>query len=176
MALPEPTFEGIKKAIKARNFAPVFLLHGEEGYFTDALASEFETILSEDEKAFNQYILYAPETEPAQIIDICRRIPVMSEYQVVIVKEAQNARADKLAKLIPYLSAPTATTILVICCRGAQAKGKDLTGAIKKGGGVVFCRPTRSRWKCSVTSSAATSAVCTTKSTSSLQCSPLEPQ
>lgn len=138
MALPEPTFEGIKKAIKARNFAPVFLLHGEEGYFTDALAAEFETILSDDEKAFNQYVLYAPETEPAQIIDVCRRIPVMSEFQVVILKEAQAVRADKLAKLAPYLAAPTSTTILVICARGAQIKGKEISAAIKKGGGIVF--------------------------------------
>ena len=64
MALPAPTYEGIKKAIKAHEFAPVYLLHGEEGYFTDALAAEFENVLSEDEKAFNQYVLYAPETEP----------------------------------------------------------------------------------------------------------------
>lgn len=138
MALPEPTFEGIKKAIKARNFAPVFLLHGEEGYFTDALAAEFETILSDDEKAFNQYILYAPETEPAQVIDICRRIPVMSEYQVVILKEAQAIRADKLARFAPYIADPTPSTILAICCRGAAAKGKELTAALKKGGGVAF--------------------------------------
>lgn len=138
MALPAPTYEGIKKAIKAREFAPVYLLHGEEGYFTDSLAAEFENVLSEDEKAFNQYVLYAPETEPTQVIDLCRRIPMMAERQVVILKEAQAIRADKLAKLAPYLADPVPTTLLVICCRGAQAKGKELMNAVKSGNGVVF--------------------------------------
>lgn len=136
MALPAPTYEGIKKSIKERNFAPVYLLHGEEGYFADSLAREFENVLPEDEKPFNQYVLYAPEVEPAQVIDICRRIPMMSERQVVILKEAQAIRADKLAKLAPYIANPVPTTLLVICCRGAEAKGKELHAAIKKGGGV----------------------------------------
>ncbi len=138
MALPAPTFEGIKKAIKNGDYAPVYLLHGDEGYFTDALAKEFEAILPEEEKAFNQYVLYAPEVEPAQVIDICRRVPMMSERQVVILKEAQAIRADKLGKLATYIAAPVATTILVICCRGAEAKGKELMNALKKGGGVAL--------------------------------------
>ena len=138
MTLPAPTFEGIRKSLRAHEYAPVYFLHGEEGYFTDALAKEFENILSDDEKAFNQYVLYAPETEPAQVIDICRRIPMMSERQVVILKEAQAVRADKLAKLAPYFAAPVATTILVVCCRGAQAKGKEMMAALRKGGAVVL--------------------------------------
>lgn len=138
MALPSTTFESIVNSIKNKDLAPVYLLHGEEGYFTDVLAGMFEDILTEDEKTFNQYIVYAPQTEPAQIIDLCRRIPMMAERQVVIVKEAQAIRADKLAKLAPYLAAPTPTTLLVICCRAAQAKGKELMDAIAKGRGVVF--------------------------------------
>ena len=138
MALPAPTFESIKKALAEHRYASVYLLHGEEGYFIDALAREFENILQEDEKAFNQYVLYAPETEPAQVIDLCRRIPMMSRYQVVILKEAQAIRAEKLAKLAPYLADPVDTTILVICCRGAQAKGKELMAALKKSDAVVF--------------------------------------
>ena len=141
MALPAPTFESIKKSLKARQYAPVYFLHGEEGYFTDALAKEFESVLPEEEKAFNQYVLYAPETEPARVIDLCRRIPMMSERQVVILKEAQAIRADKLAKLIPYFAAPVATTILVVCCRGVQAKGKELMAALRKGGAVVLDSP-----------------------------------
>ena len=138
MALPAPTFDGIKKAIKEGNLPSVFLLHGEEGYFTDALASEFENILPEDEKVFNQYVLYAPEVEPTQVIDICRRIPMMADRQVVILKEAQAIRADKLAKLAPYLAEPVATTLLVICHRAKKLESKTLINAISKGNGIVF--------------------------------------
>lgn len=138
MAAEAPTFEGIRKSLRAGDYAPVYLLHGEEGYFIDALVKDFEGILPDDEKDFNQYVLYAPELEPAQVIDVCRRIPMMSERQVVILKEAQAIRADKLARLAPYIENPVATTVLVICCRGAQAKGKELMAACRKGGAVVF--------------------------------------
>lgn len=141
MALPAPTFEGIKKALKAHEYAPVYFLHGEEGYFTDALAKDFENILPDEEKAFNQYILYAPEVEPSAVIDLCRRIPMMADRQVVILKEAQAIRADKLAKLAPYIASPVQTTILVICCRGAAVKNKDLTAAFKQGNTVVLESP-----------------------------------
>lgn len=137
-SLPAPTFEGIKKALSEHRYAPVYLLHGEEGYYIDALAKEFEHILPDDEKAFNQYVLHAPETEPAQVMDLCRRIPMMAERQVVILKEAQAIRADKLNKLHSYVADPTESTILVICCRGALAKGKDLMAALKKSNAIVF--------------------------------------
>ncbi len=137
-ALPPNTFEGIRKSLKDKQYSPVYFLHGEEGYYIDALAKEFENILSEDEKVFNQYVLYAPETEPSQVMELCRRIPVMADHQVVILKEAQGIRADKLAKLAPYLESPVPSTILVVCCRGASVKGKELTTALKKGNAVVF--------------------------------------
>lgn len=137
-AAPAPTYEGIVKALSEHRYSPVYLLHGEEGYFIDALASRFEDILPDDEKAFNQYVLHAPEIEPAQVIDLCRRMPIMAERQIVILKEAQAIRADKLNKLHTYVASPVASTILVICCRGAVAKGKDLMETLKKSNSVVF--------------------------------------
>lgn len=137
-AAPAPTYESIVKSLEERRYAPVYLLHGEEGYYIDALSKKFEDILSDDEKAFNQYILHAPETEPSQVMDLCHRIPMMSDRQVVILKEAQAIRADKLNKLHSYVADPVPSTILVICCRGAVAKGKDLMAALKKSGAVVF--------------------------------------
>lgn len=135
---PTNTYESILKSLDQHHYAPVYLLHGEEGYYIDALAKRFEEVLAPDEKDFNQYILHAAETEPAQVIDLCRRIPMMAERQVVILKEAQSIRADKLNKLHTYVADPTPSTILVICCRGAAAKGKDLMAALKKSGSVVF--------------------------------------
>ncbi|MBO4978294.1 MAG: DNA polymerase III subunit delta [Muribaculaceae bacterium] len=138
MAAATPTFENLRKAIRNRELAPVYLLHGEEGYFIDALVKEFENVLSDDEKAFNQYVLYAPEVQPAQVYDLCHRIPMMSDRQMVILKEAQAVSADKLNKLHAYVSSPVASTVLVICCRGAQAKGKDLLAALRKSDAVIF--------------------------------------
>lgn len=137
-AAPATSFEDIRKSLKKGDIAPVYILHGEEGYFIDALAKDFENLLPEADKEFNQYVVYAPETEPETIINLCRGVPMMADRQVVIVKEAQSARADKLAKLKNYLAAPVSTTVLVICSRGAVLKGKELFDAAKKGGAVIF--------------------------------------
>ena len=116
----------------------VYLLHGEEGYYIDALVDEFDKILGDDEKAFNQYTLYAPDVEPAAVSELCHRMPMMADRQVVILKEAQAVPAAKLNKLAAYAGSPSPTTILVICCRGAEAKAKDLIKAINSAKGVVF--------------------------------------
>lgn len=131
------TYSELRRKINARQFAPVYLLHGEEGYFIDELVKEFENVIPEEERDFNLYTLYAPESGVEAVMDVCRRYPMMAEYQVVILKEAQSVRADLLNKLHNYVTQPTPTTILVISCRGAQAKGKDLLAAVKKNG-IIF--------------------------------------
>lgn len=131
------TFPALRKMIARRDLSPVYLLHGEEGYFIDELVKDFESLVPEEERDFNLYTLYSPESGVETVMDVCRRYPMMAEYQVVIVKEAQAIRADVLNKLHHYVSQPTPTTILVISCRGALAKGKELLAAVKKNG-VIF--------------------------------------
>lgn len=137
-ALPQPTPDSIRKSLKQGHIAPVYVLHGEETYHIDELERDFESILTDDEKVFDQYILYAPDTEATTLIGICKGVPAIARRQVVIVKEAQSARADWLDKLAPYVAAPVPSTVLVICSRGADIKGKALTAALKKGGAVVY--------------------------------------
>lgn len=137
MASSTPTFSELKRQLAARSsLAPVYLLHGEEGYYIDELVKDFEALVPEEERDFNLYILYAPESGVETVMDICHRYPMMAERQVVIVKEAQAIRADQLNKLHSYVSRPNPTTVLVISCRGAQAKGKDLIAAVKKNGAI----------------------------------------
>ena len=128
------TYASLMAEIKRGPKYPVYLLHGQEGYFIDRLAEAFEMLVPDEMKAFNLYTLYAPETEPDTIIRACRSFPMMGERQVVILKEAQAARADVINRLHTYVSNPSPTTVLVICFRGAEAKGKDLLAAIRKGG------------------------------------------
>lgn len=134
MAAPAVTFDSLCRQLANRQYSPVYLLHGEEGYYLDELVSRFENILTEEEREFNLHVLYAPETEPGAIMDLCMQYPMMADRQVVIVKEAQAIPAAKLNQLHRYVSAPSETTVLVICCRGAQAKGKELLAAVKTNG------------------------------------------
>lgn len=132
-----PTFTQLKQQIQAQSLAPVYLLHGEEGYYIDELVKLFEEVLPEEDRDFNLYTIYGPETSMDSVMDACRRLPMMAERQMVILKEAQAVRADQLNKLHFYAEHPNDTTVLVIACRGDKAKGKELLAAVKKSG-VIF--------------------------------------
>lgn len=134
-----PTFEGIRSQLKAKQYAPVYILHGEEAYFIDELLRSFEGILPADDREFNLYVLHGPDIENAgSLIDLCHRIPMMAERQVVIVKDAQALGANTLGKLAPYLAAPVSSTILVIAARGTKLTGKEFIAAAKKSNAIVF--------------------------------------
>lgn len=138
MASSTPTYFELRRQLAAKtSLAPVYLLHGEEGYYIDELVKDFEALVPEEERDFNLYVLYAPESGVETVMDVCHRYPMMAERQVVIVKEAQAIRADQLNRLHSYVERPNPTTVLVISCRGAQAKGKELLAAVKKNG-VIF--------------------------------------
>ena len=130
-------YERLTGEIAARRFAPVYLLMGEESYFIDALCDLLAaTILGEAERPFNQIVLYGRDTEPGQVINCCRQLPMMGDREVVVVKEAQQMR--QIEKLSLYVQRPQASTVLVIC---HKEKNVDKRSALCKHAaaqGVVF--------------------------------------
>ncbi|MFI3327651.1 MAG: DNA polymerase III subunit delta [Rikenellaceae bacterium] len=107
-------YDGVMSSIKARNFAPIYLLMGDENYFIDNVCEALATtILSEAEQSFNQITLYGRDTEPDAIIGNARQVPMMGGHSVIIVKEAQQMRG--IEKLSQYTTSPTSSTILILC-------------------------------------------------------------
>ncbi|WP_242132455.1 DNA polymerase III subunit delta [Aestuariivivens marinum] len=100
--------------IKNGNLKPIYFLMGEEPYYIDKI-SDFieETVLSEEERGFNQVVLYGRDITVEDIISNAKRYPMMAEYQVVIVKEAQDL-SRTIEKLTSYAENPQPSTILVI--------------------------------------------------------------
>ena len=123
--------------IQKRIFAPIYLLMGEEPYFIDRLTDLLAaTILTSEEQAFNQTVVYGKEYEAGQIINLCRQMPMMGNRQVVIVREAQNLK--KWDQLSLYTSRPSPTTVLVLC---HTEKSVDKRSAVYKqaeANGTVF--------------------------------------
>ena len=106
------TYEEIISDLKNRIFKPVYFLAGEESYYIDLITEYIqEKVLPEDEKAFNQIILYGDDTNISSIIDTARRFPMMASHQVLIIKEAQSLK--RLDDLVIYLEKPLLSTILV---------------------------------------------------------------
>lgn len=135
------THKDIITSIRQQEYAPVYLLMGEESYYIDRISEYIaDNILTEDEKGFNQQIIYCTrETNVADIINSAKRYPMMAKHQVVIVKEAQNLL--KLDDLLFYVQNPLKTTILVICYKnGTIDKKKRIVAAIEKTGIVYESR------------------------------------
>ena len=109
----------IMQDLKAKRFAPIYILHGEETFFVDAISSYIEqNALNESEKGFNQTIFYAKDVDPNQVIEAARRFPMMADKQVIIVKEAQGFK--NLESFEKYLVKPVPSTILVIAVKGKK--------------------------------------------------------
>ncbi len=128
----------IIKNIEERNFKPIYFFMGEEPYYIDKLTEYIEeNILEEHEKDFNQTILYGRDVSMNNIFSVAKRYPLMADYQLVIVREAQelSRTIDDLEK---YLENPQPTTILVFAYKYKTLdKRKKLPKTIAKVG-VLF--------------------------------------
>jgi DNA polymerase-3 subunit delta len=101
--------------IKNNKVKPIYFLMGEEPFFIDQLANYMEEhLLSEEDKGFNQMVLYGRDVTIDEIISNAKRYPMMAERHVVIVKEAQEL-SRTIEKLETYAANPTPTTVLVFC-------------------------------------------------------------
>jgi len=120
------------------NFAPIYLLMGEEAYFIDQLEKLLRCcVLTEEDRDFNESIIYgSKEIAGGQIAATAHQCPVMSEKILVIVREAQNVQ--KIDQLLQYAQSPLQTTVLVLCYKGKNIdKRSQLYKAVEKSG-VVF--------------------------------------
>jgi DNA polymerase III subunit delta len=121
--------------IKAGNIMPIYFLMGEEPYYIDKLSDYIEdNVLSEDEKGFNQTVLYGRDVTIEDIVGTAKRYPMMAERQVVIVKEAQDL-TKTIDKLESYAENPMPSTVLVFCYKYKTLdKRKKVTKLLAKNG------------------------------------------
>lgn len=150
-------FNQVLLDINRRLFKPVYFLCGEEPYYIDIISDKLEdTVLDENEREFNQTVVYGKDADLGTILSLAKQFPMMSEYQVVIVKEAQNIKelnksaganddddddskpstkstSAAAAQFLHYIQNPQPTTILVFCYKYKTLdKRSALAKAIQK--------------------------------------------
>lgn len=131
------TYQQILADLKKKQFRPIYFLHGAEPYFIDAISNYIEEhALSEGERSFNQVVLYGRDVDHLAVIDNARRYPMMSQLQVVIVKEAQEMK--DLKDLEKYVANPMASTVLVLCHKHKAFNTSTKFGKLLVEKGVVF--------------------------------------
>jgi DNA polymerase-3 subunit delta len=106
-------YEELIKDLKNKIYKPIYFLQGEEAYYIDQVTDYIsKNVLTDAEKTFNQLVLYGKDADVTTIINAARRFPMMANYQVIIVKEAQELK--KIEDLLVYIEKPLKSTILVI--------------------------------------------------------------
>ena len=131
------SYESIMKNLKARQFAPIYVLMGDEPFYIDKISDYIlENALKPEERDFNQIVLFGADVTAAQIADLCKGYPMMSEHRVVVVKEAQNLKS--LEPLERYLGNPVKSTILVICHKNSSVDRRKKFVPKAEKVGVVF--------------------------------------
>lgn len=127
--------------IKNKVFSPIYFLMGEETYYIDYITELIDNeVLSDDEKNFNKTILYGKDSSVEDLISCCKRYPMMSKYQVVILKEGQDL-SRKIENLSNYVLNPLMSTILIVNYKYKTLdKRKKLYKNVQKFGVVIDCK------------------------------------
>ena len=124
--------------IRNGKIKPIYFLFGEEPYYIDKISQFIEkNVLTEEERGFNQMVLYGKEASIDEIVGNAKRYPMMAERQVVIVKEAQEL-SRTIEQLVDYAENPQPSTVLVLCYKYKKLdKRKKLYKSVSKHG-VLF--------------------------------------
>lgn len=130
-------FKELHRKLLAKEYAPLYLLHGEEPYFIDRITKEIEDqVLGEGERDFDQEVLYGRDTEPLSLISSLKQFPMIAPWRVVILKEAQEFKG--LEQLESYVSNPSPKTIFVLAHKYKTVDARSKFYKAIQQHGVVF--------------------------------------
>lgn len=129
------TYDQITTSLQKRHFAPLYFLMGDEPFYIDEISNYIEeNAMPEEQRDFNQMLVYGKETDADEVIALAKEFPFGTEKRVVIVKEAKDLK--NIDRLLKYAESPSPTAIVVICYKYAILKVTQLKAVEKNG--VVF--------------------------------------
>ncbi|MCQ2128712.1 MAG: DNA polymerase III subunit delta [Bacteroidaceae bacterium] len=131
------TYIQLMKDLQARKFAPIYYLMGEESYYIDKVSDFIAgNVLAEEERDFNQTVVFGSDVSMQQVVEYAKRYPMMAERQVVIVKESQGIKSMDM--LEQYIQKPMTSTVLVFCHKnGSLDKRKKVATLLTKSDAAV---------------------------------------
>lgn len=130
-------FKSLLQSIKAKDFKPVYLLHGEEPYYIDILSKAFQdNVLEEHEKDFNETVVYGKDADVYAIISEAKGYPMMAERRLVLVREAQDLK--NIEALEKYCEDPSLSTVLVLAHKYKKLDARKKLGKLIQKMGVIF--------------------------------------
>ncbi len=133
MATRKSKYDDIATAFRHGNFKPIYLLYGEERFFIESLQSLLlEHAIEAHERDFNLDIIYGAETDARSVLAICAGYPVMANRRVVIVRDFDKLKDNRL--FAAYAEQPNPTAVVLLVCSGKPKMSAHPYLALKKHG------------------------------------------
>ncbi len=131
---------------------PVYVLYGEESYLTARYADKIASMaVTDDMGGFNLQKLDGETAEPDHIVQAVEALPLMADTKCVVVRDLDITAGDTADKIMPLITAPVDTAVLVLMYMRLQPqstkneKWKTLLNEATKNGAVVkFSKKTES--------------------------------
>ena len=131
-------YDKIINDLKNSKIYPFYLLHGSESYFIDRIFDYFkDNIIDDEAKDFDLTIAYGKETSIPKIIESAKRYPLISKYQLIIVKEAHGLKKE-YDPLIKYLDNPQESSIIVFCHKNKDFDKRSILYKSALKNGMIF--------------------------------------
>lgn len=134
--------EEVLQDLQKKTYLPVYLLHGDEPYYTEKIIDVFENqVLSPADRSFNQFVLFGKDINIGTLLSYAKRFPMMAERQLIIVKEAQDLPGldskEQVKYLEDYFLNPLSSTILVMGFKTLLDERKAYIKTVDKKGVLV---------------------------------------
>ena len=121
------TYTQISQNLKNGKFSKIYLLMGEETFFTDKISNFFQNkFIDESLKEFNLEIHYGKDSSILKVLNSCKSFPMMSDKKLIIVKEAQELDVFKTKNntysnyLLEYIKNPNQSSTVIYCIKNKK--------------------------------------------------------
>jgi DNA polymerase-3 subunit delta len=113
---------------------PLYFFFGKERFLVDrAVDLVRQKVLDPATRDFNYDLLQGKDATAAKIVQAARTLPMMAKRRLVLVRDADEMKADELNGLISYVSQPCPETCLVFTAEKADQRIKFFSAYKKKG-------------------------------------------
>lgn len=125
------TYERLNTAFRHGNFEPLYFFYGEEPFLIEELQ---ETLLAHalapHERDFNYDLVYGQDAEAQAVLLLCASYPMMATRRVVIVRNFEKLKDNRLFQ--HYAAQPNPSAVVVLVCSNKPNLSSHPYRALKK--------------------------------------------
>jgi len=109
------TREALRRELKEKRVAPLYLLHGAEDFLRDSAARRIadEALRGASLREFNEASFSLASVDVQQAIAAAEQLPMMAERRVVRVTDFARLREADEGALVRYLSRPAESSVVI---------------------------------------------------------------